>query len=134
MSRRDHILSNGEFKIIRKILKREFPYIKDVIPSSVLDDYNTVTFLDIILDTPTFENALGVQMSNIIKNMYKDELERGEYNTSYLPSVYRRDDKEALVDFNDNVRDTLKRINKSSVVPSEMKLKPKADISHYIFN
>jgi hypothetical protein len=134
MSRRDHILSNGEFKIIRKILKREFPYIKDVIPSIVLDDYNTVTFLDIILDTPTFENALGVQMSNIIKNMYKDELERGEYNTSYLPSVYRRDDKEALVDFNDNVRDTLKRINKSSVVPSEMKLKPKADISHYIFN
>jgi hypothetical protein len=134
MSRRDHILSNGEFKIIRKILKREFPYIKDVIPSSVLDDYNTVTFLDIILDTPTFENTLGVQMSNIIKNMYKDELERGEYNTSYLPSVYRRDDKEALVDFNDNVRDTLKRINKSSVVPSEMKLKPKADISHYIFN
>ena len=134
MSRRDHILSNGEFKIIRKILKREFPYIKDVVPSSVLDDYNTVTFLDIILDTPTFENTLGVQMSNIIKNMYKDELERGEYNTSYLPSVYRRDDKEALVDFNDNVRDTLKRINKSSVVPSEMKLKPKADISHYIFN
>jgi hypothetical protein len=134
MSRRDHILSNGEFKIIRKILKREFPFIKDVIPSSVLDDYNTVTFLDIILDTPTFENTLGVQMSNIIKSMYKDELERGEYNTSYLPSVYRRDDKEALVDFNDNVRDTLKRINKSSVVPSEMKLKPKADISHYIFN
>jgi hypothetical protein len=134
MSRRDHILSNGEFKIIRKILKREFPYIKDVIPSSVLDDYNTVTFLDIILDTPTFEETLGVQMSNIIKNMYKDELERGEYNTSYLPSVYRRDDKEALVDFHDNVRDTLKRINKSSAVPSEIKLKPKADISHYIFN
>lgn len=134
MSRRDHVLSNGEFKIIRKILRREFPYIKDVVPSIVLDDYNTVTFLDIILDTPTFENALGVQMSNIIKNMYKDELERGEYNTSYLPSVYRRDDKEALVDFNDNVRDTLKRINKSSVVPDEMRLKPKADISHYIFN
>jgi hypothetical protein len=134
MSRRDHVLSNGEFKIIRKILKREFPYIKDVVPSIVLDDYNTVTFLDIILDTPTFEETLGVQMSNIIKNMYKNELERGEYNTSYLPSAYRRDDKEALVDFHDNVRDTLKRINKSSAVPDEMRLKPKADISNYIFN
>lgn len=134
MSRRDQVLSSGEFKIIRKILKREFPYIKDVVPSSVLDDYNTVTFLDIILDTPTFEETLGVQMSNVIKGIYKDDIEKGTFFTTYLPSVYRRDDKEALVDFNDNVRDTLKRINKSSAVPSEMKLKPKADISHYIFN
>ena len=134
MSRRDQVLSSGEFKIIRKILKREFPYIKDVVPSSVLDDYNTVTFLDIILDTPTFEETLGVQMSNIMKGIYKDDIEKGTFFTTYLPSVYGRDDKEALVDFNDNVRDTLKRINKSSVVPDEMRLKPRADISNYIFN
>jgi hypothetical protein len=134
MNRRDQVLSSGEYKIIKKILRREFPYIKDVVPSSVLDDYKSVTFLDIILDTPTFEKALGVQMSNVVKNVYKDDIEKGTFSTSYIPSAYRREDKETLVDFEDEVSETLKRIMRSSVVPDEMKIRPRADISNYVFN
>ena len=115
----EEFLDNYEFKVAKRMLLREYPWIKDVVflkPEDV-NKYNLI-FLDLIIDP--FE--LGEQEGWRLASYVITNVQRGDdFWSPYLSTLFRTntDDARDLVLEIDN---TLEDIHKSSAIPTEMKL------------
>ena len=115
----EEFLDNYEFKVAKRMLLREYPWIKDVFfrnPEEV-NKYNLI-FLDLIIDP--FE--LGEQEGWRLASYVTKSVERGDdFWSPYLSTFFRTntDDARELVHKMDK---TLENIHTSPAIPKEMKL------------
>jgi hypothetical protein len=116
----EEIQNNYEFKVVRRIMMKEFPWIKNVIvdPTS-LDIYNPI-FLDVDIDPELFAKTYGYTLSPMVNKV----IEQGkEYATMYLSLFLVQTAYEDTVFITNKIRDLINKIRHSPVIPDELKLK-----------
>jgi len=82
---KEELFQNYEWKIIKKIILQEFPWIIDLdVDPSNLEIYSTI-FVDLIIDPFVFSDTYNVK----IKNYVLDQIEKGEkVDELYLSLIF----------------------------------------------
>jgi hypothetical protein len=115
----EELLDNYEFKVGRRILIREYPWIKDVIvkePDEV-NKYNLI-FIDVLIDPFELSQEKGWRLARYIVS----STERGDYFWSpYLTTFFRGIGDEAR-EMVQGMEKTLEDLHKSPAIPQEMRL------------
>ena len=127
----EEIKNNYEFKVIVRLLKREFPFIKDVNfkHNEDINKWNDSLYINLDIDPFVLSHMYGLPLWKVIV----DYLRRGEsYWTPYI-SIF--------LDGNDRVRDAepinkaigelVHGIHKSPAIPNELKLGKEIRIGSY---
>ena len=107
----DQLYDNYQYKVIKKALMREYPWIKDVwVNEDDLNKYNLI-FLNIEIDPVMLGEERGWTMAPWIKTAYKNGK---NYNSMYISLFYD----------NDNVDNTRVLQNELSVLANSVGKSP----------
>jgi hypothetical protein len=115
----EELIDNYEFKVGRRILIREYPWIKDVVVKTPEDvnRYNLI-FVDVIIDPFELAQEKGWRLANYIVR----SIERGDdFWSPYLSTYFTGIGDEAR-DMVQGMEKTLEDLHKSPAIPQEMRL------------
>ena len=125
-----------EFKVIKRILKMEYPWIKDIRVHSDITSY-TRLFLEIEVDPIKLMKEMGYKkMSDWAQLCY----DRGDYyNSGYFSVMFNGSDSDdKLHDDSERVKDDMQKIidnvTKSEVIPVEYKVDRYMSVNDFYFN
>ncbi len=106
------------FKLIKRAIKKEFPFVKDVRVDEVsLPSYNTI-FVDMILDFETLKRELNMEPQPWIKPF------NIPYNAIGLNLILKGED-EILYDIRKKFESIISKVSNATVIPDEYVLKNK---------
>lgn len=122
----DEVENSYEFKLIRKILLREFPWIMDVqVPTDEEINKYTLIFLNIIYDPYKLQKITGWPFMSYMKfyltkpnGWFNDG---SVYKSSYLTTAFEITRDKAL-EIQNEILETLQSVGKSQAIPEELKL------------
>ena len=111
------IYDSYEFKLVRKILKKEFKWIKDVRLSGDPNRYSTLIFVSIIMDPFECAEEEGLTVANYIKkNRPSDVIS--------FPVFFSESINHPLVtNIEKEIENIFKDVKKNPSIPNELKLK-----------
>jgi hypothetical protein len=116
----EEFLDNYEFKVAKRILLREYPWIKDVryLDPDDINKWNLI-FVDIFINPYELSEQEGWTVANYVTL----SIERGEefwspYLTTFFTKSIGEEGREMVIE----MEKTLEDIHKSSAIPQEMKL------------
>ena len=115
----EQLIDNYEYKVSKKILIREYPWIKDVVVKTPEDvnRYNLI-FVDIIIDPFELAQEKGWRLAKYIVRT----IERGDdFWSPYLSTYFTGIGDEAR-DMVQGMEKTLEDLHKSPAIPQEMRL------------
>ena len=119
---REQLENNYEYKVTKKALMREFPFVKDVYvkDDNDIDKWNRTVYLDLIVDPFAFAHQYGFRVWGPIINALK----RGEdYMSPYLSLFIGDPDRVELASpINRAMEELMDGIHKSPAIPHELKL------------
>ena len=125
---KEEVENSYEFKLIKKILKREYSWILDVnLPSDEEINQYALIFLNVLIDPYMLQRETGWPFNSYMKFYFagdKNWLHDGNryyYKTSYLTTMYQVP-REEVLPIQDNIEDTMKQVAKSPAIPSDLKL------------
>ena len=115
----DELLNNYEFKIAKKMLMREYPWIKDVkIKEDEINKWNLI-FLDVTIDP--FE--LGRQYDwTVMPYVKRNIMDDGEYWSPYLSTFYSNASFLDAKPLQEEIDKALESIHTSPALPTELRL------------
>lgn len=125
---KEEVENSYEFKLIKKILKREFPWIIDVlVPSDEEINNYALIFVNILIDPYMLQRETGWPLNSYMKfyfgteNTFLHTHEPYAYSTSYLTTMYDvpREDSNYI---QEDIEKTMKQIAKSPAIPEDLKL------------
>ena len=119
--------NNYEFKLMKKVLRQEFPWIKDVLvpDDEEINKYNLI-FLPVVIDPFILQREIGLPIERWIKRYLTEPRFRYQkapyvYSSSYLSTMYGGD-RDITRDIQDKVDMTMKSVGRSSAIPDNLKL------------
>jgi hypothetical protein len=118
----EEIQNNYTYKIVRKVLIREFPWIKDVqlyVPG--LDTYKYVLFLDLYIDPYELGNERGYKVARWIDSAVRN---KEDYDTTVI-TMYFEGSTDEMRAITQEVNDTIEEIQNSPAIPQDMRLPEK---------
>ena len=123
------LYDNYTFKVVKRALMREFPFIKNVYvkdPDSI-DKYKSFIFLDVDINPYELSHQYGLKVDPITHKY----LRRGEpYWAPYL-SMFIKSGVEDTYPIKKAINDLVYSIQKSPAIPQEFKLDRELDIGSY---
>ena len=128
---REEFENNYEYKVTKKALMREFPFIKDVFvrEDEDINKWSATIYLDLIIDPFAFAHQYGFRVwGPIIKY-----LKRGEpYKSLYISIFIDSDDRVDLASpINRAMEELMVGIHRSPAIPNELKLGKKLDLGSF---
>ena len=115
----EELQNNYEYKVVRRALMKEFPWIKDVtFDPEELDQYNLI-FLNLIVDPAKMGEQYGWEMNTWVKRAYEEgQMYRGNYPSLLFNVTYEvgRDE------INDPITRMFEEIHSSPTLPEDMRL------------
>ena len=126
------LYDNYEFKITKRALMREFPFIKNVYVKdpATIDEYKSFIFLDADINPYEMSHMYGLKVDRITDKY----LRRGEpYWGPYL-SLFISGGVEETWPIKKAISELMNGIRKSPAMPSELKLDRELDIRAYHAN
>jgi hypothetical protein len=125
---KEEVENSYEFKLIKKILKREYPWIIDILlPSEEEINQYALIFLNVIIDPYILQRETGWQFNTYMKfyfsgnNNFIHTHEPYAYNTAYLTTIYNVPREETNT-IQEDIEKTMKQIAKSPAIPEDLKL------------
>ena len=115
----EEVKDNYTYKIIRKVLMREFPWIKDVqldVPG--LEKFNYVLFLDIYINPYELGNERGYNVARWIELYIKN---KEDYYTSLI-TMYFDGSTDEMRTITEEVNDTITDTQNSPAIPQDLRL------------
>ena len=113
---------NYEYKVTKRALIKEFPFIKDVFvrEEEEINKWSRLIYIDLIIDPFAFAQQYGFRVWGPIINALK----RGEpYMSPYLSLFIGTDDRVELASpVNKAMEELMDGIHKSPAIPHELKL------------
>ena len=96
--------NNYEFKLMKKVLRQEYPWIKDVlVPSDEeINKYNLI-FLPIVIDPFILQKEVGLPLERWIKRYLTDER-------------YKQTNRQGELDI------TMRSVGRSAAIPNDLKM------------
>jgi len=115
---KDELYNNYEYKITKKIILNEFPWIKDMtFDGGNINEYNLI-FVTLHMNPFELSDLTGW---GVYKWALKDIEEGHTFSTSYLSSMMNITYNEALPT-TEKIDDTFKSVHKSAAIPPELRL------------
>ena len=125
----EELYENYTFKVTKRALMREFPFIKNVSvkdPTRV-DKYNSFIFLDVDINPYELSHQYGLKMDKIADKY----LRRGEdYSAPYI-SLFIGGDIEDSIEIKKAINDLVYSVQKSTAIPQELRLSKELEIGSY---
>jgi hypothetical protein len=123
------LYDNYTFKVVKRALMREFPFIKNVYVNDPadIDKYSMFIFLDVDINPYELSQMYGLKIDPI-PNRY---LRRGEPFWAPYLSMFIKGGVEETYPIKKAVDDLVKSIQRSSAIPQEFKLDRELDISTF---
>jgi hypothetical protein len=115
---REELYNNYEFRVVKKILKDTYPWIKDVIVEdpNKINQYNLL-FVDIMIDP----YELAQQTDEPVAKYIGSTAFANYFSSPYLSTFFTSDLK-TYSKIQDEIDQTLTSIHSSSALPSHLKL------------
>ena len=119
--------NNYEFKLMKKVLRQEYPWIKDVlVPSDEeINKYNLI-FLPIVIDPFMLQKEVGLPLERWIKRYLSDEHYKQmnrqyAYVSSYISTMFNGDrDISTLLQGELDI--TMRSVGRSAAIPNDLKM------------
>ena len=129
----DDLRNNYEFKVVRRALIKQYPWIKDVtFDEDDLSKYNLI-FLHIIVDPIEMGEAFDYKLNSWIQG----RLDRGEKYYGTFPSlIFTVPFEQGKSEVTEPIDDMFREIHNSPALPEDLRL-PKGrqfQVGSYIFN
>jgi len=118
----EEIKDNYTYKIIRKVLMREFPWIKDVqldVPG--LEKFDYVLFLDVYIDPYELGEERGFNVARWIESYIRN---KEDYYTSLI-TMYFDGSTDEMREVTQEVNDTISATQNSPAIPQDLRLPEK---------
>jgi hypothetical protein len=117
---KEELYNNYQFKITKRALKEQFPFIKDVIllDEEGLEKYQFTLFLTLVIDPYLLEEYTGLPIWGAV---YRS-LKRGDDFKTSLPVLFHDWDDPKVLELRDEIVKTMNAIANSSVLPDEFKI------------
>jgi len=116
----EELYNNYEFKVIKKALMREYPWIKDVtVTSENLNRYNLI-FLDVDVDPIKLGEDIGLELTPWVKRAYENGK---EYHAMYLSLLFPGVENNATTYVTRDIEELINSVGKSPAFPSELRIK-----------
>lgn len=116
----EEINDNYEFKVVKKALMREFPWIKNVtVDENNLPKYNLI-FLDFDIDPIKLGEEMGWELTPWVKRAYD---EGKEYKAIYLSLFYNGVGYDETKDLTDDMTELMRSVGKSPAFPPDLRIK-----------
>jgi hypothetical protein len=125
---KEEVENSYEFKLIKKILKREYPWIIDILlPSDEEINQYSLIFVNVLIDPYMLQRETGWPFNSYMKfyfgtdNTFLHTHEPYAYSTAYLTTMYDvpREDSNYI---QEDIEKTMKQIAKSPAIPEDLKL------------
>lgn len=115
----EQLENNYEYKVVKRALMREYPWIKDVtFTPNELDQYNLI-FLNLIVDPIQMRDTYGYGFNPwVVSRIERGENYRGNY-PSLLFDVSYEQGKDDIID---PLNKMIEQIHKSPAIPEDMRL------------
>ena len=109
-----------EYKVVKRLLKKEYPWIKDVI-IKVPEEINkwNLIFLDVVIDPYELGRQKGWTVSPYLTRRIE---EQGEYWTPYLSILYDNVSWDEARPLQDEINKTVESIHTSPALPIDLRL------------
>lgn len=127
------LMDNYEFKIIERMIKREYPFVKKIVPSEGHELYKSLLFLDAVIDATKLFDYMKVAMPSYFPYMINSSTYGGSMATPYLTTFFQDDEHRPIAkDIQDKISSIITKTHKSSALPTELKLKRKPEFGGFI--
>lgn len=114
----DELYDVYEFKLLKKLLKREFPFIKDVfVIQEDLEKYNII-FLDFDYDPIEFARMYNDE----IKPKFLKMIEDGKYLDLSYPHLLGDMTYDEFSNVRENINTSIRKVMKNDAIPNELKI------------
>lgn len=110
------------YKLMKKVIKREYPWVIDVIPPSEekLNEYNLI-FFDLVIDPYMFQKQYDAPLHWWVKSSLNRET-NDEFKSPYFGTIFEIGTKEG-VEIMDELEQTMNSVKKSPAIPDELRFK-----------
>jgi len=119
---REELENNYEYKIVKRALMREFPFVKDVLvkDDEAINKWKSTIYLDLIIDPFALAHQYGFRVWGAIIHALK----RGEdYMSPYLSLFIGGDNRiEDVAPINKAMEELMDGVRISPAIPQELKL------------
>ena len=116
----EELYDNYEFKVIRKALMREYPWIKDVTTDpEQLNKYGLI-FLDIEINPLELGEQMGWTMTPWVENAFRNGK---EYKGMYLSLFYDKVNYDDVIVIQRELDDIMKSVGNSPAFPKDLRMK-----------
>jgi len=120
----EEIENNYTYKIVRKVLMREFPWIKDVqLDTDGLDKYKYVLFLDLFIDPYELGEEREYNVARWIDSAVRN---KEDYATTII-SMYFNGSTDEMRGITDEVNYTIESTQDSPAIPIDLRLPENKD-------
>lgn len=113
------IQDNFTYKIVRKVLLREFPWIKDVqLDLEGLEKFDYVIFLDVYINPYILGEERGFEVANWIESSIRN---KEDYSTSVI-TMYFNGSFDEMRAVTQELNDTILTTQESPAIPPDLRL------------
>ena len=119
--------NNYEFKLMKKVLRQEYPWILDILvpKDEDINKFNLI-FLPIVIDPFILQKEVGLPIESWIKRYLTDERYKQTYRqyayvSSYISTMFNGD-RDITRDLQEKVDITMKSVGRSAAIPNDLKL------------
>ncbi len=114
----EELYNNYTFKLIRRALMKEFPYIKNVFVNPFdLEKYNTI-FLNFEFDPAIWEEMYDDEFQGWLKK----EIDKGKYVDVAFPMTASNMTYEEYQPIRESIEKVMSQVANSDAVPQELKI------------
>lgn len=134
---REELLQNYEYIATRGVLRKEYPFIKTIIPIKNYEDYEYLKYVDIIVDPFKLLDYIKQEVPNARLYPFFKYIQRDEVNDGYqifigLSLLFDTDNTETynfIRQLKSDIIDKIDMVRESKAIPSDMRIK-KGRIDH----
>lgn len=127
---REEFLDNYEYKVIRRLLKKEFSFIIDVVPTDSFEEYASLHFVFVVIDPNKFiEEHPEARLYSYISYLGDTIMPGYVYGMSFK---FFFNSEEDFYPIQQEINDTIKGVHKSNSIPSDLKLPTTISVSGFL--
>ena len=119
--------NNYEFKLMKKVLRQEYPWILDILvpKDEDINKWNLI-FLPIVIDPFMLQKEVGLPIEKWIRRYLTEDKHQymGKpyaYVSSYISTMFKGD-REITQQIHDEVEKVMRSVEKSAAIPNDLKL------------
>ena len=129
MATREDIEDNYMFRVTKRVLKKEYPFILDMKLTDNWDDYKSLYFVEIYIDPIKLVEVLNIPPTQ--SNMkFINAWDGAPYITMLFPS--RLNVNDVISNLGRSVDKTISKVDTSNAIPDDMKLPRPIAVSQWI--